>query len=98
MNEAETRAEYIDPKLKESGWGEVGESKILREFRITDGRIQAGGIRGRQENRFSTIQKQTFTLDARDNVLLEVISKDVDKTAIYKFINETFDEMVYFLD
>ncbi len=49
MNEAETRAEYIDPKLKESGWGEVEESKILREFRITDGRIQAGGIRGRQE-------------------------------------------------
>ncbi|MEA2113646.1 MAG: hypothetical protein U9P63_03270 [Patescibacteria group bacterium] len=23
MNELETRAEYIDPKLKASGWGEV---------------------------------------------------------------------------
>ncbi|MBU2541942.1 DEAD/DEAH box helicase family protein [Patescibacteria group bacterium] len=48
MNESETRAEYIDPKLKESGWGE-GESKILREFRITDGKIQAGGTRAKPE-------------------------------------------------
>lgn len=28
MNEAETRAEYIDPKLKASGWGEVEADKI----------------------------------------------------------------------
>ena len=27
MNEAETRAEYIDPKLKVSGWGETEGSK-----------------------------------------------------------------------
>ena len=39
MNEAETRAEYIDPKLKSSGWGEIDDSKVLREFRITDGKI-----------------------------------------------------------
>ena len=49
MNESETRAEYIDPKLKASGWGEVEESKVLREFRITDGRIQAGGNRAKPE-------------------------------------------------
>ena len=49
MNEAETRAEYIDPKLKASGWGEVEGSKILREFRITDGKIQTGGTRGKPE-------------------------------------------------
>jgi type I restriction enzyme, R subunit len=49
MNEAETRAEYIDPKLKESGWGEVEGSKVLREFRITDGRIQVGGTRAKPE-------------------------------------------------
>ena len=29
MNEAETRAEYIDPKLKQAGWGEIEGSKIL---------------------------------------------------------------------
>ena len=49
MNEAETRAEYIDPKLKASGWGEVEGTKVLREFRITDGRIQVGGERARPE-------------------------------------------------
>ncbi|MCX6702224.1 MAG: DEAD/DEAH box helicase family protein [Candidatus Zambryskibacteria bacterium] len=49
MNEAETRAEYIDPKLKASGWGETEGSKILREFRITEGRIQTGGTRAKPE-------------------------------------------------
>ena len=49
MNESETRAEYIDPMLKASGWGEVEGSKILREFRITDGRIQTGGTRSKPE-------------------------------------------------
>ena len=48
MNEAETRAELIDPKLKQAGWGVVEESKILRErnvCKITDGRILVGGGR-----------------------------------------------------
>lgn len=43
MNESETRAELIDPKLKDSGWGIVAGSKILREYQITDGKIQTGG-------------------------------------------------------
>jgi type I restriction enzyme R subunit len=43
MNEAETRAEYIDPKLKGSGWGVAEGSKILREYPITAGKIQTGG-------------------------------------------------------
>jgi type I restriction enzyme R subunit len=49
MNESETRAELIDPKLKTSGWGEVEGSKVLREHRITDGKIQTGGTRGKPE-------------------------------------------------
>jgi type I restriction enzyme, R subunit len=47
MNEAETRAERIDPKLKESGWGIVDGSKVLREYQITAGKIQTGGGRGK---------------------------------------------------
>jgi UDP-N-acetylglucosamine kinase len=31
MNEAETRAEHIDPALKAAGWGVVEGSRILRE-------------------------------------------------------------------
>jgi len=48
MNEAETRAERIDPKLKACGWGVVEGSKILREYNITDGKIQTGGVRGKK--------------------------------------------------
>jgi type I restriction enzyme R subunit len=50
MNEAETRAELIDPKLRECGWGVVPESRVLRErdvCRITDGKIERSGIRGK---------------------------------------------------
>ena len=49
MNEAETRAERIDPKLRACGWGVVEGSKVLRErlAQITDGKIQAGGGRSK---------------------------------------------------
>ncbi len=48
MNEAETRAELIDPKLKDCGWGVVEDSKILREYTITAGKIQTGGVRAKK--------------------------------------------------
>ena len=43
MNETETRAELIDPKLKASGRGIVEETKILRDHPINIGKIQTGG-------------------------------------------------------
>ena len=45
MNEADTRAELIEPKLREAGWGVVPETRVRREYRITKGRIQPGGRR-----------------------------------------------------
>ncbi len=47
MNEAETRAEYIDPALRAAGWGVVEGSRILREYPITLGRIEGHGRRGK---------------------------------------------------
>ncbi len=47
MNEAETRAEYIDPALKAVGWGVVDGSRVLREYPITLGRIEGHGQRGK---------------------------------------------------
>ena len=47
MNESETRAELIDPMLKEAGWGVLEGTKILRELNITAGRIQTGGGRSK---------------------------------------------------
>ncbi len=49
MNEAETRAEYIDPALKAAGWGVVEGSRIRREFHITLGRIEGHGRRGQRD-------------------------------------------------
>ncbi|MEO8394756.1 MAG: DEAD/DEAH box helicase family protein, partial [Chloroflexota bacterium] len=48
MNEAETRAELIDPALAAAGWGVVDSSRVRREV-ITPGRIQGGGQRGKAE-------------------------------------------------
>ncbi len=47
MNEAETRAEMIDPKLTALGWGVVDGSKVLREYNITAGKIKVGEKRGK---------------------------------------------------
>lgn len=51
MNEAETRADLIDPILRDCGWGVVEGSRILRErhAQITDGRIQVGGGRAKPQ-------------------------------------------------
>jgi type I restriction enzyme R subunit len=46
VNEAETRAEHIDPALKAAGWGVVEGSRVLREHGITLGRLQGSGGRG----------------------------------------------------
>jgi type I restriction enzyme, R subunit len=47
MNEAETRAEYIDPALKAAGWGVVDASRVNREYHIAPGRIEGSGRRGK---------------------------------------------------
>ena len=47
MNEAETRAEHIDPALKAAGWGVVEGSRIRREYAISPGRIEGQGRRGK---------------------------------------------------
>jgi type I restriction enzyme R subunit len=47
MNEAQTRFNKIDPKLRDAGWGIVPGSKILVEQSayIAPGRITTTGLR-----------------------------------------------------
>jgi type I restriction enzyme, R subunit len=48
-NEAETRAELIDPTLKDADWGVVEGSRVRREVSITLGRLQGSGKRSKQD-------------------------------------------------
>jgi len=48
MNEAETRAELIDPALKAAGWGVVEGSRVRREH-ICPGRLEGFGRRAKPE-------------------------------------------------
>lgn len=47
MNEADTRAEHIDPALRAAGWGVTPGSRIRREVMISPGRLELGGRRAR---------------------------------------------------
>ncbi len=70
MNEEETRAELIDPALKQSGWGEIAESRIRREYYFTDGKILAGGVRGKAE-------KADYVLEYKNQKLAIIEAKPV---------------------
>lgn len=43
MNEAQTEFEYIDPALREAGWGVVEGSKVRKQFPISQGRLLGQG-------------------------------------------------------
>ena len=50
-NESETRAEYIDTKLAECGWGIVEDSKINREYFIANGPVGIENRNGQKSQR-----------------------------------------------
>lgn len=51
MNEADTRANLVDPKLLTAGWGQLEGSHIRREVSITQGRIIPSGGRGSKRSK-----------------------------------------------
>jgi type I restriction enzyme, R subunit len=72
MNEAETRAEHIDPSLAAAGWGVVEGSRIRREYPITLGRIQGHGKRAKALT-------ADYVLEYRNTKLAVVEAKAWDK-------------------
>ena len=72
MNEAETRAELIDPALKAAGWGVVDGSRIRREYSITLGRIKSHGRRGKPLT-------ADYVLEYRNTKLAIVEAKALDE-------------------
>jgi type I restriction enzyme R subunit len=45
MNEAQTEFEYIDPALKEAGWGDVEGSRVRKQWPVDQGRLLGQGRR-----------------------------------------------------
>ena len=78
MNEAETRAEHIDPALKASGWGVIDGSRVLREHGITLGRLQGGSDKGGQSLR-AKAEIADYVLVYRNTKLAVVEAKAWDK-------------------
>ncbi len=72
MNEAETRAEHIDPALKAVGWGVVEGSRIRREYPITIGRLEGAGRRGKALT-------ADYVLEYRNTKLAVVEAKSWDR-------------------
>jgi type I restriction enzyme R subunit len=72
MNEAETRAEHIDPALAKAGWGVVEGSRIRREYPITLGRLEGAGKRGKALT-------ADYVLEYRNTKLAVVEAKAWDK-------------------
>ncbi len=78
MNEAETRAEHIDPALKAAGWGVVDGSRVLREHGITLGRLEGSGGKGGQSRR-AKAEIADYVLVYRNTKLAVVEAKAWDK-------------------
>jgi type I restriction enzyme, R subunit len=72
MNEAETRAELIDPALHAAGWGVVAQSRTRREV-IAPGRILGGGRR-------ASIKAADYVLVYRNTKLAAVEAKAAGKS------------------
>ena len=73
MNEAETRAEHIDPALAAAGWGVVEGSRIRREYEISPGRLEGFGRRGKR-------LKADYVLEYRNTKLAVVEAKAWDQS------------------
>lgn len=76
MNEAETRAELIDPKLTAQGWGVVDESRVLREYNITKGKIQTSSVRASLLR--ASLLKADYILEYKGVKLAVIEAKSAD--------------------
>jgi len=105
MNEAETRAEHIDPALAASGWGVVEGSRVHREFQITQGRLQGAGRRSKADiadyvlvyrnTKLAVIEAKAW--DAHYTEGVGQAKKYADKLAI-RFTYATNGQSIYGID
>jgi type I restriction enzyme R subunit len=103
MNEAEIRAEHIDPALAAAGWGVVEGSRIRREYPITLGRLEGHGRRGKPLMAdYVLVYRNTMmaVVEAWDQALTEGVGQAknyADKLAI-RFAYASNGQGVYGID
>jgi type I restriction enzyme R subunit len=105
MNESETRAELIDPKLLEAGWGVVEGSRVRREFPISKGRLLGNKRRAQPlsadyvlvyKNRYlAVIEAKKRDLHYSDGVTQ---AKDYAQRLNIRFTYSTNGEQIYSID
>jgi len=105
MNEAETRAEHIDPALKAAGWGVVEGSRVHREYAITPGRIESHGKRGKSLTADYVLVYRTHKLavieaKAWDEALTEGVAqaKNYAEKLAVRFTYSTNGRAIYGID
>ncbi len=105
MNEAETRAEHIDPALAAAGWGVVEGSRIRREYPITLGRIEGHGKRGKGLTADYVLEYRNTKLGvveakAWDKLLTEGVgqAKDYAGKLAVRFTYSTNGQSIYGID
>ncbi|WP_413684365.1 EcoAI/FtnUII family type I restriction enzme subunit R [Prochlorococcus sp. MIT 1011] len=86
MNEADTRAELIDPQLLAAGWKTDTATgvRVRREYQINDGEIRAGGIRTGQLKADYVLEYKNIKLavvEAKSNEL--EVSEGVAQAKLY---------------
>jgi len=104
MNEAETRAELIDPALREAGWGVVPESRTRREV-IAPGRIMGRGKRAKplscdyvlvyRNTKLATIEAKAATKSYTDGIAQ---TKDYAARLLTRFAYAANGKEIYRID
>lgn len=105
MNEAETRAEHIDPALAAAGWGVAEGSRIRREYPITLGRLEGAGKRGKPLTADYVLEYRNTKLavieaKAWDKALTEGVAqaKDYASKLAVRFTYATNGQGIYGID
>ena len=105
MNEAETRAEHIDPALRAAGWGVVEGSRVRREYPIAPGRIEGAGKRGKALTADYVLEYRNTKLavveaKARDKPLTEGVgqAKDYAGKLAIRFTYSSNGQGIYAID
>lgn len=105
MNEAQTEHDYIDPALKEAGWGVVEGSKIRKQFPISQGRLLGQGrktapLKADYVLEYKNRRLAVVEAKARDNYYTEGVAqaKDYAERLNLRFTYSTNGLQIYQID